>query len=287
MLIWEGRNMHSPASTGSWLPHTLRSASGLDLVFHGAIATVSIVLVACSNSLPGQAFRKAESVHSLGSDCKQDPAPNCGAGCTTSCECRESRGEEEIESHDTDRSEGAISVRRGGVEEYFLAGRDTAWWAVSTRRSLQQRKACESTRSPRCKCLRQVAGSLFASNIGSEHFIGLAGARPTERRWWSLGCANPRAWFPPPRPLSTLCIRAGSGAEVGMSVAWGEWLSPPCLLLLAWFFAPFYARAGVFTMPEFLERRFAPGLRTCDPLRANPSPRTRKSLHASLRCSCA
>jgi len=34
-----------------------------------------------------------------------------------------------------------------------------------------------------------------------------------------------------------------------------------CLLVLAWVFVPFYARSMVFTMPEFLERRFSPGSR--------------------------
>lgn len=79
-------------------------------------------------------------------------------------------------------------------EEYFLAGRSAAFWAVGA--------------------------SLFASNIGSEHFIGLA----------------------------------GSGAKVGMSVSWGEWLSPWAILLLGWIFLPFYMSARVYTMPEFLER---------------------------------
>ena len=79
--------------------------------------------------------------------------------------------------------------------DYFLAGRNMAWFAIG--------------------------GSLFASNIGSEHIVGLA----------------------------------GSGAHQGMAMAHWEmhaWI----MLLLAWVFVPFYYRAGVFTMPEFLERRF-------------------------------
>ena len=120
-----------------------------------------------------------------------------GATCTRA---KERSGEEEGDR--VEGVEGGAKGSGGGVEEFFLAGRSTAWWAVG--------------------------GSLFASNIGSEHFIGLA----------------------------------GSGADIGMCVAWGEWLSPLCLLLLAWFFAPFYHHAGVFTMPEFLEKRYAPGLRT-------------------------
>lgn len=79
---------------------------------------------------------------------------------------------------------------------YFLAGRDVAWWAIGA--------------------------SLFASNISSEHFIGLA----------------------------------GSGAKTGLAVGHFEWLAVFCCLTLGWVFVPFYIRSGVFTMPEFLERRY-------------------------------
>ena len=66
-----------------------------------------------------------------------------------------------------------------------------------------------------------VGASLFASNIGSEHIVGLA----------------------------------GNGATSGMAMAHYElhaWL----MVLLAWVFVPFYYKSGVFTMPEFLEKRF-------------------------------
>lgn len=79
--------------------------------------------------------------------------------------------------------------------DYFLAGRDATWLAIGA--------------------------SIFASNIGSEHLVGLAGA----------------------------------GAETGMAMAHWEmhgWL----ILILGWVFVPFYARSGVFTMPEFLEKRY-------------------------------
>jgi SSS family solute:Na+ symporter len=80
--------------------------------------------------------------------------------------------------------------------DYFLAGRNLSWWIVGA--------------------------SIFASNIGSEHVVGLA----------------------------------GSGAKDGVAYAHYE-LHAWCLLLLAWVFVPFYARSLVFTMPEFLERRFS------------------------------
>ena len=73
-----------------------------------------------------------------------------------------------------------------------------------------------------------IGASLFASNISAEHFIGLA----------------------------------GSGASSGLAVGQFEWLACFILLLLGWLFVPFYLRTGVFTMPEFLERRYNRGCRT-------------------------
>ena len=93
-------------------------------------------------------------------------------------------------------------VHRGkdNAEDYFLAGRNLGWWVIGA--------------------------SIFASNIGSEHIVGLA----------------------------------GSGAKDGVAMAHYE-LHAWCLLVLAWVFVPFYARSLVFTMPEFLERRFSAGSR--------------------------
>ena len=67
-----------------------------------------------------------------------------------------------------------------------------------------------------------IGASLFVSNISTEHFIGLA----------------------------------GSGASTGLAVGHFEWLACLILLVLGWVFVPFYLRSNVFTMPEFLERRF-------------------------------
>jgi SSS family solute:Na+ symporter len=67
-----------------------------------------------------------------------------------------------------------------------------------------------------------IGASLFVSNISTEHFIGLA----------------------------------GSGAASGLAVGHFEWLACFMLLILGWVFVPFYLRSNVFTMPEFLERRF-------------------------------
>src|SRR6201988_4190934 len=68
-----------------------------------------------------------------------------------------------------------------------------------------------------------IGASLFVSNISTGHFIGLA----------------------------------GSGASSGLAVGSFEWLACLILLLLGWVFVPFYLRSNVFTMPEFLERRFS------------------------------
>src|SRR6266481_4305575 len=68
-----------------------------------------------------------------------------------------------------------------------------------------------------------IGASLFVSSISTEHFIGLA----------------------------------GSGASSGLAVGSFEWLACLILLVLGWVFVPFYLRSNVFTMPEFLERRFS------------------------------
>jgi SSS family solute:Na+ symporter len=85
--------------------------------------------------------------------------------------------------------------------DYFLAGRNVGWFVVGA--------------------------SLFASNIGSEHLIGLA----------------------------------GTGANSGVAVGQFELMASLVLLLLGWIFVPFYIKSGVFTMPEFLERRYSSAAR--------------------------
>uniref|UniRef100_A0AAR2M0C1 Sodium/myo-inositol cotransporter 2 n=1 Tax=Pygocentrus nattereri TaxID=42514 RepID=A0AAR2M0C1_PYGNA len=70
-------------------------------------------------------------------------------------------------------------------------------------------------------CL-QVGTSLFASNVGSGHFIGLA----------------------------------GSGAASGIGTTAYEWNGMLMVLLLGWLFLPIYIASGVTTMPEYLQRRF-------------------------------
>lgn len=91
--------------------------------------------------------------------------------------------------------------KQNNAADYFLGGKDATWIAIGA--------------------------SIFASNIGSEHLIGLA----------------------------------GSGASSGMAMAHWEiqgWM----ILLLGWVFVPFYTRSMVYTMPEFLEKRFNPQSRT-------------------------
>ncbi len=90
---------------------------------------------------------------------------------------------------------------KNSADDYFLAGRHLGWFVVGA--------------------------SIFASNIGSEHLVGLA----------------------------------GSGATDGVALAHYE-LHAWCLLVLGWVMGPFFMRSKVFTMPEFLERRFTPHART-------------------------
>src|SRR5260221_3193575 len=68
-----------------------------------------------------------------------------------------------------------------------------------------------------------IGASLFVSNISPEHFIGMA----------------------------------GPGASSELAVGSFEWVACLILLVLGWVFVPFYLRSNVFTMPEFLERRFS------------------------------
>jgi len=94
----------------------------------------------------------------------------------------------------------SVLRNRDTVDDYFLAGRHLGWVVVGA--------------------------SIFATNIGSEHLVGLA----------------------------------GSGATNGVALAHFE-LHAWCLLVLGWVMVPFYIRSGVYTMPEFLERRFSPAAR--------------------------
>ena len=93
-----------------------------------------------------------------------------------------------------------IKNKKNNTEDYFLAGRNVGWFVVGA--------------------------SIFASNIGSEHVVGLAGAGASDKL-----------------PMLIYEIHA--------------WI----VLILGWVFLPFYQRAGVFTMPEFLEKRFDSRLR--------------------------
>lgn len=104
------------------------------------------------------------------------------------------------------------------VALYFLAVAAIGWWC--SRRP--QGSSDEYFLAGRGIGWAAIGASLFASNISAEHFIGLT----------------------------------GSGAASGLAVGQFEWLACLILLLLGWLFVPFYLRTGVFTMPEFLERRY-------------------------------
>ncbi|XP_062925356.1 sodium/glucose cotransporter 1 [Mobula hypostoma] len=89
-----------------------------------------------------------------------------------------------------------VQSNRGTVGGFFLAGRSMSWWPIGA--------------------------SLFASNVGSGHFVGLA----------------------------------GNGAAGGIATGGFEWNALVIVIILGWLFVPIYIRAGVVTMPEYLKKRF-------------------------------
>src|SRR5881392_1095151 len=106
---------------------------------------------------------------------------------------------------------------------YFVVLAAIAWWAAKREKNV----SADFFLASRDVGWLAVGASLFASNIGSEHLVGLA----------------------------------GTGAASGLAVGHFEWLASFILLLLGWLFVPFYLRSGVYTMPEFLERRYNPAAR--------------------------
>jgi SSS family solute:Na+ symporter len=95
------------------------------------------------------------------------------------------------------------SRKEENTEDYFLAGRNLSWWLIGF--------------------------SLVASNISTEHFVGMAGA--------------------------------GFGAA-GLAIASYEWIAAVTMVVMALFLLPIFLRLGIYTMPEFLEHRFGQEART-------------------------
>lgn len=94
------------------------------------------------------------------------------------------------------------SRREKTSEDYFLAGRNLSWWLIGF--------------------------SLIASNISTEHFVGMSGA---------------------------------AFGNTGLAIASYEWFAAVTLVVVALFLLPVFLRLGIFTMPEFLEKRYGPGPR--------------------------
>ena len=95
------------------------------------------------------------------------------------------------------------SRRSGSARGYFLAGRSLGGWAIGM--------------------------SLVATNVSTEHFVGMSGSAAT---------------------------------DIGLAIASYEWTAAAALIVIGWFLLPRYLRSGIYTMPEFLERRFDRGART-------------------------
>ncbi|XP_063336755.1 sodium/glucose cotransporter 1-like isoform X1 [Pelmatolapia mariae] len=89
-----------------------------------------------------------------------------------------------------------VRTNRSTVGGFFLAGRSMVWWPIGA--------------------------SLFASNIGSGHFVGIA----------------------------------GTGAAAGIAIGGFEWNALVVVVILGWLFVPIYIKAGIVTMPEYLKKRY-------------------------------
>jgi SSS family solute:Na+ symporter len=96
------------------------------------------------------------------------------------------------------------SRKERGAEDYFLAGRGLSWWVIGL--------------------------SLIASNISTEHFVGMAGQ--------------------------------GYQDGVGMAIASYEWIAALALLVVAFWLLPRFIRSGIYTMPQYLEIRYDHRVRT-------------------------
>ena len=96
-----------------------------------------------------------------------------------------------------------VSRKKESSEDYFLAGRGLSWWVIGL--------------------------SLIASNISTEHFIGMAGKGFT---------------------------------DVGLAIASYEWIAALALIIVALFLLPRFLKSGIYTMPEYLEYRYSKGVRT-------------------------
>lgn len=95
------------------------------------------------------------------------------------------------------------SRNTGSEKGYFLAGRSLGGWAIGM--------------------------SLVATNVSTEHFVGMSGSAAT---------------------------------DIGLAIASYEWTAAAALIVIGWFLLPRYLQSGIYTMPEFLERRFDRGTRT-------------------------
>lgn len=88
------------------------------------------------------------------------------------------------------------SRREKNETDYFLAGRNLSWWLIGF--------------------------SLIASNISSEHFVGMS----------------------------------GEGFSLGLAIASYEWMAAVTLVIVALFFLPTFLKRGIYTVPEYLEHRY-------------------------------
>jgi SSS family solute:Na+ symporter len=97
------------------------------------------------------------------------------------------------------------------------------WWGLSYSRKKNKNKTQEDYFLAGRNMTWPIIGiTLFAANMGSPALVGLA----------------------------------GDAYSTGISVFNYEWMALTVLVFFAIFFLPFYLRSKVYTMPEFLQRRF-------------------------------
>ncbi|GAA5219821.1 solute:sodium symporter family transporter [Membranihabitans marinus] len=97
-----------------------------------------------------------------------------------------------------------VSRNKENTEDYFLAGRSLSWWVIGL--------------------------SLIASNISTEHFVGMAGQ--------------------------------GFRGDIGLAIASFEWIAALALIVVALYLLPKFLQSGIYTIPEYLEYRYDKKTRT-------------------------
>jgi len=110
---------------------------------------------------------------------------------------------------------------------YLLLIVGIGYWAANQKKG-QSRSAQDYFLASKSLPWWVIGASVVASNISAEQFIGMS----------------------------------GSGFVMGIAIATYEWIAAPMLIIIAKWFMPVYLEMNIFTMPEFLEKRYNKTVRT-------------------------